>query len=189
MSKKNILPFALGALTGATVLAIAALCCGQYDEKDKKNINPAFLVRELNQFFFSLSGMQIKLQAILSKISREELEALNLSMSDKYNHNPDCYDNYFYYSDHLQEIIDVQEMTVGIYKNNIECINAANGFLKGNNKETVAFKNIEKKLIANRNHYTDNNTEEICRGIDELSELLDKLSRKIDTLIERLETT
>ncbi|WP_295362891.1 hypothetical protein [uncultured Succinivibrio sp.] len=79
MSKKNILPFALGALAGASLLAVAALCCGQDDNKDKKSLNPASLVKELNQFFFSITGMQIKLQSILSKISKAELEDLNLS--------------------------------------------------------------------------------------------------------------
>lgn len=188
MSKKNILPFALGALTGATVLAVAALCCGQNDTLDKKNINPAMLIKELNQLFFSLSGVQIKLQATLTKISKAELEDIFKSFSDKYTHNPDCYDNYFYYNDHLQEIIDIQEMTVGIYKNSLASINAANRFLKENNKETVEFNAIENKLISNRKRYSENNAEEICKGIDDLLNLLEELSRRVDTLIERLET-
>lgn len=188
MSKKNILPFALGVLAGASVLAVAALCCGQDDNKDKKCLNPALLVKELNQFFFSITGMQIKLQSILSKISKAELEDLNLSLSDKYSRNPDRYDNYFYYNDHIQEINDVQEMTVEIYKNYIASINAANRYLKDKNKEPVLFKVIENKLIANSKHYSDNNAEEICRGADELLNLLEDFARCVDTLIERLET-
>lgn len=186
MEKKNILPFALGALTGASILAVAALCCGQDD--NKKTVNPASIIKELNQFFFSLSGMQIKLQAILSKISKEELDEICQPLSDRYNKNPDSYDSYFYYNDHLQEIIDVQEMTLGIYKNSVESINEANRLLKKNNKEPVAFKLIEKKLISNNKHYSDNDAEKICRGIDELLNILEVLSRSVDTLIERLET-
>lgn len=188
MSKKNILPFALGVLAGASVLAVAALCCGQDDNKDKKCLNSASLVKELNQFFFSITGMQIKLQSILSKISKAELEDLNLSLSDKYSRNPDRYDNYFYYNDHIQEINEVQEMTVEIYKNYIASINAANRYLKEKNKEPVLFKVIENKLIANSKHYSDNNAEEICRGADELLNLLEDFARCVDTLIERLET-
>lgn len=188
MSKKNILPFALGALAGASLLAVAALCCGQDDNKDKKSLNPASLVKELNQFFFSITGMQIKLQSILSKISKAELEDLNLSLSDKYSRNPDCYENYFYYNDHIQEVNDVQEMTVEIYKNYISSIKTANKYLKEKNIEPVLFKVIENKLIANSKHYSDNNAEEICRGADELSNLLEDLAGRIDTLIERLET-
>ncbi len=145
MQDHKTLAFLLGAVAGAA--GVAALAYLYHEDKasprgDKSLESSAKTVGKLNQLFFTLSGLNVKYQALAGQISEQHEPKTQEPLSELYRIDRGAMEDYFYYLDHIEHFEEIQQQSLEAFREGEEAIQAANRRLREAGLKPVNFSGI-----------------------------------------------
>ena len=189
MSNKNSIPFLIGAITGAFGLATAALLCSDNKSETEKTSDQDIdeIIKQLNQLFFVASGMSLKIQVLFGKISSAEMNDIKNSFSELYSKQKDRVENYFYYTDHVEEFEEIQEELISAYADSFSLLKNANSILKLHNEAPISFKGMKPAILTTDVEYSSDDVISVISMCDATLDFCEKIMSRVDLIIDKLE--